>query len=478
MKKIFRTITALGLACLALTSCNKFLEVNPEGEVFDADMFSSEEGYEDALYGIYSEIGTGEFLYAGYLLWTPEALSHNVTCTDYTLGIMQNGIWKGTSNDVPDKIWGKAYTAINHLNNILGHIETGGDNEFRHTPIFKGEALALRALLHFELLRLYGAPLWASDSQKAEAIPYVTSYSFTIAPFLSVEEAYRRIIRDLEEAEACLSEDATLLPAERHYSATGFYDARITHMNLYAVQALLARVYWSMDDMANAERYALKVIDSGKFTFRPKSAFVNPVHGALDFNETVFGLYSTDFQTRNRAKYQLGTTSSGGLFLAADWLQLYEDGSSDLGRDDRLAWFNEVDERIVKLVHSSYYDGTAFSGDAILGANILRIPEMYYIVAEANIATDPQKAAEYFNAVRSSRSLTPVDPAETPVTAEMLFNERRKEYYGEGLTWHEMKKRGMDIPLASGSYLPGDSPDTYTMPVPDEEYERRQNLDN
>ena len=59
--------------------CSKFLDVNPKGEVFDNDMFTTAAGYEDALYGIYAELGTVSGLYSDYLWWIPEALCVNET---------------------------------------------------------------------------------------------------------------------------------------------------------------------------------------------------------------------------------------------------------------------------------------------------------------------------------------------------------------------------------------------------------------
>lgn len=285
---------------LPLLGCSSFLDVNPKGEVFDKDMFESAEGYEDALYGIYAELGTQKSLYSDYMFWVPETLSINVTLSDDGMSNMAIGEWSRThASTIRNDIWSAAYKVINHINNIVSHIEKGGDHEFRHTPLYKGEALALRALLHFDMLRMYGAPIWADEASKARAIPYVSKYSFDITAFSSLDEAYEKVIADLKEAEKCLAEDETLVePVRTNASDGGFTSCRIIHMNLYAVQALLARVYWSKNDLENAAVYAKKVIDSGKFGFRPVTAFNQPDNGALDLNETIFGIYSTESQKK------------------------------------------------------------------------------------------------------------------------------------------------------------------------------------
>ena len=100
---------------------------------------------------------------------------------------------------------------------------------------------------------------------KKQVLPYVTKYSFDIKDFDSYDKVYDAILSDLGRAEKYLAEDETLVPAERNRTANSFTDARIAHMNLYAVQALTAKVYWSRNDLDNAEKYAEKVISSGKF---------------------------------------------------------------------------------------------------------------------------------------------------------------------------------------------------------------------
>ncbi|MFR7812353.1 MAG: RagB/SusD family nutrient uptake outer membrane protein [Butyricimonas faecihominis] len=56
-----------------------------------------------------------------------------------------------------NNIWSQAYTTIANLNNILENIENK-ENILHPTyyNIIKGEALGLRAFLHFELLRMFG----------------------------------------------------------------------------------------------------------------------------------------------------------------------------------------------------------------------------------------------------------------------------------------------------------------------------------
>lgn len=95
------------------------------------------------------------------------------------------------------------------------------------------------------------------------------------------------MIKDLKDAEVCLEEDRQLVQAERTNIGSSFTDCRVIHMNLYAVQTLLARVYWMKQDMDSAAIYAKKVIDSQKFPLMTSSDFVQFERGVLNMKETI-----------------------------------------------------------------------------------------------------------------------------------------------------------------------------------------------
>ncbi len=469
-KIIFITIVAAVLA----TGCDRFLDVHPKGEKIN--MFESAEEYEDALYGVYSEL-TGSTLFGQHLMLLPEVLSQNFVTSDYKYAELAEGeMTSNGSTSTKREIWKNAYAAINHINNIVEHAEEDIDT-YRHSRLYLGEALALRAFVHYEILKLFGPPYWATDSEKKTTIPYVTNYSFDISPLLSYDEVCGNILSDLKRAEECLSEDETLVTAERSNTALAFTDARIAHINLYAAQALTARVYWSMNDMDNAEAYAEKVISSGRFSFRPVSAFVQPDNGTLDLNETIFGLYITDESTMMRKLNINGSGASSSLVLASGYASLYEKDSG-ASTDYRLsAWFDVSYSLCRKLVNNCFIsEDNSYSGKSILGYDIVRLPEMYYIVAEANIDKDQAKALKYFDEVLKSRGREAFEESGTALTRDLLFEERHREFYCEGLTWMDMKKEGKDITTVSGKTLHGDLASTYTLTVPDEELEARKNV--
>ncbi len=75
--------------------------------------------------------------------------------------------------------------------------------------------------------------------------------------------------------------------------------------------------------MDNAEVYAEKVISSGKFSFRPTSAFVQPDNGTFDLNETIFGLYVNDERAMMK-KLNINGSASSSLVLSSGYASIYE----------------------------------------------------------------------------------------------------------------------------------------------------------
>lgn len=474
------------LFCLAvlplLVSCADFLDVNPKAEVLNKDLFETDEGVEDALYGAYTTY-RGNEIYGKYIsVLYPEAMSQNFTARgggglDY---LSHADFENGSARSLCNATWKRSYQAIGYVNNIIQNLEEISPTKFRHYNLYKGEALGLRAMLHFDLLRLFAVDYNANDRAAwNKAIPYVTRYSYDITPFYTVGEVYDKVIKDLKDAEVCLEEDRSLVQAERTNIGSSFTDCRVIHMNLYAVQALLARVYWMKQDMENAAVYAKKVIDSQKFPLMTSSDFVQFEKGVLNMKETIFGLYAPTYASNC---YSIFGKSSGTdvltLVSGYDYLYLDTQGPTPEGSDLRFsAWFGttlEVSPACVKMINAMFDSGSTdskYSGESYLGVSLIRVPEMYYIMAEALLETDPEQATAYFDKVIESRGMVKfADRVEGQITANDIYIERRKEFYGEGQQWFNMKRLKKDIQISGSSIvLDGRLDKNYKMLIPSDE---------
>ena len=142
MPKIMKTIkqysqTLLLTLPLLLSACGAYLDVNPKSEVTDKELFATAEGCEDAIYGIYAEIG-GERngLYGQMLAYKyPDLMTGNFTInqSDDMAYVVQRQWTHDNAIAVAEKIWVSGYKAIGHVNKALFHILPKDDGEFRHT---------------------------------------------------------------------------------------------------------------------------------------------------------------------------------------------------------------------------------------------------------------------------------------------------------------------------------------------------------
>lgn len=443
---------------LSFMGCDDFLDVNPKSKVVNDDLFQSDEGFQDALYGVYSAMVT-DVLYGKRLAYEYTDISaqyydfDQTSLNRYDIAQLIFGQGSKAKREI-ESVWEKMYEAISYNNNILYNLEDKTKEEIRYYDLYKGEALGLRAAMHFDLLRLFAVNSNSSDAEALNrAIPYVMNYSYDVTPFSSVEDVYGFIIKDLKDAEALLELDDNLIVNPRKSGGFTFIDARITHMNLYAVQAMLARVYWQKKDMENASIYAKKVIDSGKFPLMYKTDLIDKLASVMSMEETIWGLYDRGYYVNPFGDF---VDKKDRLYVVSSLVASYE-VESELGKDYRSDWF---DGEFLKLVNYKAVELTDSYNDedGYMGINMIRIPEMYFIMAEALIDTDNTKAIEYFDAVLEARGIVGLADRVDPIvlTKEMINIERRKEFIGEGQEWFRMKRDYEDIYVySSGETISG-----------------------
>ena len=472
MKKMKYMILLLCAMMVATTSCDDFLDITPDGQVKRDPLLSTAEGIEDAMYGVYAQMRQ-QTLYGQELHFsTLEILSQTLWCYGSTGVTAMSGYkWEHSSvKSVFEGVWTAMYKNISNVNSILDAPLVVNATEFPYT-LYRGEALGMRAFMHFDLVRLFAAQYTVNPA--AGGIPYATEFSLNTPEFESLAKNYEHIVADLLEAEALLAD-------EEDYAGSGnFMLDRQIHFNLHAVRATLARVYLTMGNNEMAALYAQKVISGGKFSLKEKTEVVNDLAGVLSRKETIFGIYFPGFYTNVSGKLQQ-VTSYYSLDLRDDFMELYERDAS--GLDFRtMAYFSEsgvgddVKYRLCKF--TDIYELNNMSSDRpaelILGVNLIRLPEMYYIAAEALLDSDYDTALTLYNDVRMHRGLDPLE-ADKTLTVELINDERYKEMIGEGQTYFNMKRQNLPILSHDGksTYNPADG--IYSIPVPDVEIENRK----
>ena len=483
MKKIIYTMI---IACTTLfASCDSWLEVKPYDQIAEGELQKSEEGYQKMLNGIYIDLNS-DALYGQTL--SVEMIE--VMGGAYTIGT-DNSVW-GNYKDLSsyqynteywrnrlDQTWNKAYALILNCNKILETID-GNKNLFTDGSyyIIKGEALALRAMLHFDMLRLFG-PVYSKDSDK-KAIPYYTKQTNSPEPILTAQEVMEKIITDYEDALNYLANDPVktegTMMSSTEDGSSNFLRYRALRLNYYAVEALMARAYLYMGNKIEAFKYATDVIktaDQNIFPFVDKNLVIgSPADPDRIFSsEVLFALTNTSRGTIHKNFFDPSRLPNY-VFRMDDSMMsnLVYGGAATTGgyQDDyryRACWMATGSNRYFY----KYSDMVANGSIQNTMIPMVRLGEMFLIAAESQ-SGDLKAGVQYVNALRRNRGVASL----TTLTPDLLKYEYIRELYGEGQLFFLYKRLNSDIiTSATSSKNPKASDLIFVVPLPDTETENR-----
>lgn len=474
----------LVLILLLSTSCSKWLDIKPISEVSGDELFKSEDGFKDAVNGLYS-LCLNEEIYGKELMGgLPDVLAQNyaIPVTDgggYRQAAMYNYNDKNLI-DRKNKIWQRLYEVIANSNLILAKVDQQKNILSNvNYGLIKGESLAMRAWCHFDALRLF-APSFASKPA-AQGVPYATEFSKNAAAMQTVTALLDSVIKDLTAAKEILRGVDPILNAGykvgymiRDSSTEGngemFVQQRRHRLNYYAVCGELARVYLYKNDKVHALQNALEIINANKFPWTRQEDFMNGSDAKKDrilYKELIFGFYMPNRKDAMNDQFRKG--NGQGLFISStEGKNIYEVAGVG-GEDFRFKqWFSEQSLTGGTYLQLEKYKRTDDNLHYLMGP-ALRLGEIYYIAAECTFATDPDKAWAYFNEVRLHRGIGPYSGAMdvNSFYAELL-KEARKELYGEGQLFYMYKRLNKPVLGLGGKPVPA-SDGVFVLPLPDDE---------
>src|SRR6185503_18796061 len=237
---LLRKILIAAVVVASLSSCKKILDANPEYNVDGNNAFKTIEDCDFALVGAYrlfqstSYYGSTDGRSNAFGL-LPDLLSDNLRETGESLGnerVFSRWVYAADESQI-EGTWVIGYRIISQANLVLGHVDKfAGTNQGAVNRI-KGQALAIRALAHFDLLR-YFVNDFARNST-LPGIPYITAFDYEVKPARgTVQATYNAIEADLLAAK-------TLLQSPDHAINGGSGNNR-AYMDRYVVDAILARV--------------------------------------------------------------------------------------------------------------------------------------------------------------------------------------------------------------------------------------------
>jgi len=451
MKKIILLLT--GIVCLLhLSSCLE-LDLTPPHQVVAETSIQSEKDVKVMMDGLMRNLCSGSYYGRDMLLYA------DAKGGDYIipmLGRGYDGLYRfehAVGSGSYSSFWYQIYICLALSNNILegiAKLEAGG-TETPQLSKYKGQALTLRALMHFDLARLYGYP-YLKDNGASLGAPIVTKVlsAFDQPRRETVAAMYAQISEDLIDGAALLN-NSIGKTKEQGY------------VNYYANKALQAKVYLYMgkydESLAAAEEvmapsagYSLYSNANWKSSWTKQNQSESIFELDMRQNETDLGTSSLGYMTIRPRK--IG--SNAGLFMASKYfMESLEEDPDDVRwgvmSNDESTWAKPSR----KGCCYKYLGDTLATGDgkglaSAVNIKVIRLSEVYLIAAEAALSQptpDKTKAAAYLQKIRDrSPSLTLSDPATVDnISIDMILKERQKELFGEGQRFFDLMRLGKTI---------------------------------
>lgn len=427
----YTAVLALTVIMLFLSSCGDKLDLLPTNSLETSIVLNSPENFELFTKGTYGQM---RGYYAGSYTILPDVMSDNLILkqkgrkslqTFYLLLTNSENTWGGVRNGGHNVIF-SANTALEQMDNLA-------DGDFKDN--LKGELLALRALGHFDIAKVFAkTPSVGSDSDMG--IIYKEDTAINTDPArASLGEVYSKIIADLEQAKGLIDDDNGL-----------------GRLNKFAVYGLLSRVYLYMGDWANARDNAKFVMDNSPYSVTSRTNF-------MDLWDNIY---------RGSSPFTIIVDNSDGISIGTNYSQTGPTGTKSEYVAD-YGFFNMyADNDVRKDVYfeTSAFEGTEYNHIAkykqrpgspvnVADVPVIRMDEITLNLAEALVnLSDNGNALTALDALRSQRYSGFSSGGETGTALkDAILMERRLELAYEGHRFFDIKRQGTGFTRSSNGDL-------------------------
>ena len=429
MKKIYKSIT-LGLMLVALSACgNNWLNLDPSTSVPSDKAITDYYSATVALNGLYDGIqGSSSRVeyYGARMFYTGDVRGEDMQARAQSLRTSSTYEMKYVLDNAP-VIWEIPYNVIRRANRIIQAVE---ENKIPDATVdqlngLKSEALAIRALVHFDLCKLYGAP-YGVDSGASLGVPVVlTPLELNALPKRStVSEVYDQVISDLKE-----SLDLGGLKTTKNYG----------YVNSWYVKSLLSKVYLYKEDNTQALALAEDVLKNSPYELWTAEEYVDGWNtkdtGRKEMLFEVINKNSSDWTDREGIAYLMYEEGYADLIATQSFINMLGSDPDDVRNGILIA--PQTNEDLIEQYGKTPVFVNKFpkaNGDVRLNSlPMMRLSEVYLIAAEAAAKLGiSDKAATYLNVIhlRANPAASPVSQADA--TLARISIERRKELVGEG----------------------------------------------
>lgn len=443
------------LFAVLFSSCDKMLDIDSKDSVDSDYLYRSIKNFEYGVTGTYHQLYIEHNALIGSIMADETKLApENSGVNGYAVNLYR---WTyGSDDDVLLLAWQTYYKNIYRINTLLDNaykVPLQNDNERERFQELEAELKGLRALIHFELHRLFGDGNYASADGRT--IPYVIDSDIYKKPSRSnTTEFYVALWKDIDQAIQDLADDSE----------------NNTRINKQAMYALGARAALYQQNTTKAIEYSTKVINH--YPLATPKQFLG-IWSDANETEVVFKLKrnNEDDIRPNTLWFNFNTGKSN--FLSAAKLRNTYSDDDDIRLDNFFGEDNQ--EQIAK------YSGND-NENRISDYKVFRVSEMYLIRAEAYLKNGQTgQAIADINELISKRS--PESEPITQIDLPTILEERYKELAFEGHRYFDFKrlsksitrdKQDLSNPSDATTLEPTD--EAYQLPIPQKEIQANPNL--
>ena len=442
MKKILIIILSI-----LLLSCEKQLEIVPEYK-FPAELATSNlDSLEKITNGTFNQLQSGN-LFGGGLIANSELLADNWNVSpisSFSLNQLRTREMNAYNSEASG-LWNDGYRAINMANIVLYHLPEHQEQDLEKAKLLEGECLFIRAICHFEILRMFSQTSGYTSDNSHLGIPIrLTKGSATDEqnnPRNTVEQVYSQIIEDLESSQL-------LLPSNKN--------ARVSK---WAAMAYLCKIYFQKNDFQNALFWSDAIIESGEFSLNSNVSEIYSISGWNFSNESIFQIINTPEDNSN------GTLTGRLKSNSVNYHTPFENLIQTIEDDRKKDLYTFFDVPYLKK-----YSNTA------MNITVIRLSEIYLNRAECKVhlGYSDTEIREDYNIIRIRANNTSDSISSgTDNLLNAIHTERWLELGFEGDRFHDIKRRKENFNTFIGTFSWNDPKLIY--PIPQQEIDQNSNM--
>jgi hypothetical protein len=427
--RLINFFVLVAFCAVTSTSCTKsFLDVPVTREVITEDYVIDLTSASELLNGTYFLVARD--IYDGTVTAYPDVLSDNLKNIGGLMPVQYSWAMIASESDEYSNnmngLWLDGYNIIRSCNFLIENIDRFRSEDPTVADGIKGQAYALRALVHFNLVNVFAQPYSYSANATHLGIPYDTIYAQTQQmKRQTVSEVYMHVIADLNRA-------TQLIPASANSQSV---------FNVVAVKAFLSRIYLFEGNFRAANALSLEI--ASIISMMPSTDYPLKLFTPED-RESLFWLAPATPANSGFTFFQGGYLAQTNYFSAtSDLVNAIREHPNDL----RNAWFKDT---------AGIYQVSKFPVNAIAGIinpriayyqPVIRASEVLLTAAETYAQLGNSDSAIYYLDLIRKRADNTAPPtiANGSALLDSIYLERRKELCFENMRLFDLLRLKKDI---------------------------------